>query len=91
MQLFGTKKQKFLYCPGTTGQAQNLATGQAGTAFQNPGEDVGQDGTITIIFLCYEDISKSSYETLQFAKKYPGLSCLLHGSKKITRLATKAE
>ena len=30
MQLFGTKGQKFLHCPGTKGQAKNLAKGQAG-------------------------------------------------------------
>ena len=31
---------------GTTGQAQNVAMGQnvrAGTAYQNPGQDVGRD------------------------------------------------
>ena len=27
----------------TTGQAQNLATGRAGTAYQNPGRDAGRD------------------------------------------------
>jgi hypothetical protein len=28
---------------GTTGRAQNLATGRAGTAYQNPGQDAGWD------------------------------------------------
>ena len=35
MQLFGTKGQKILCCPGTKGQAQNLATGRGG-----PGQPV---------------------------------------------------
>ena len=40
VQLFGTKGQKFLHCPGTKGQAQNIATGQDG-----PGQPVkSQDG-----------------------------------------------
>ena len=47
MQLFGTKAQKFIHCPkpkGTTGQAQNFATGRdwpgrAGTTSQNLGWD----------------------------------------------------
>ena len=47
MQLFGTKGQKFIHCPetkGTTGQAQNFATGRdwpgrAGTTSQNLGWD----------------------------------------------------
>ena len=30
VQHFGTKGQKFLLCPGTTGQAQNLAKGRDG-------------------------------------------------------------
>ena len=30
MQLFGTKGQKFLHCPGTTGQAKTLAKGRDG-------------------------------------------------------------
>ena len=30
MQLFGTKEQKILCCPGTKGQAQNLAKGRDG-------------------------------------------------------------
>ena len=28
VQFLGTKGQKFLHCPGTSGQAQNLAPGQ---------------------------------------------------------------
>ena len=47
----GTKEQKFLHCPGTKGQAQNLAKGRDGTAkiwdgtsrdSQNLGRDAGQ-------------------------------------------------
>ena len=50
MQLFGTKGQKFLHCPGTKGQAQNLAMGRPGPDFDvlpqdgpggdRPGRDV---------------------------------------------------
>ena len=39
MQLFEKKKQKFLHCPGTTGQAQNLATGQEGMRSDKTGQD----------------------------------------------------
>ena len=46
MQLFGSKGQKFLHCPGTKGQRNNLAMGrdrpgQARTACQNLGRDSG--------------------------------------------------
>ena len=50
----GTRGQKFLHCPRTKGQPQNLTTGRAGTAkirdgtgrdTQNPGQDAGQNGT----------------------------------------------
>ena len=44
MQLFRTKGQKFLHCPGTTGQAQNLAKGRNGTR-DGTGRDAGRDGT----------------------------------------------
>ena len=54
VQLFGTIGQKFLHCPGTTGQAKNLATGRDGTAKswertgrdnKNPRRDTGKNGT----------------------------------------------
>ena len=54
MQIFGTKGQKFLHCPGTKGQAKNLAKGrdglgqpksETGRDSQNPGPDAGQNGT----------------------------------------------
>ena len=46
MQLFGTKGQKFLHCPGTKGPAKNLAKGRDG-----PGQPVKildgmRDGTV---------------------------------------------
>jgi hypothetical protein len=58
VQLFGTKGQKFLHCPGTTGHAKNLAkgrdgpgqpkfgTGRAGTAKirDGTGDKMGQSG-----------------------------------------------
>ena len=54
MQLFGTKGQKFLHCPGTkgqrdngtTGQANNLAKGQDG--LEQPKSGTGRAGTAKI-------------------------------------------
>jgi hypothetical protein len=41
VQLFGTKGQKFLPCPGTKGQAQNLATGRDFDSLSRPGTSRG--------------------------------------------------
>ena len=39
----GTDVPSLSWDKGTTGQAQNLATGRAGTACQNPGRNAGRD------------------------------------------------
>jgi hypothetical protein len=39
----GTEVPSLSRDKGTTVQAQNLATGRAGTAYRNPGRDVGRD------------------------------------------------
>ena len=45
VQLFRTKIQKFLHCPGTKGQQDKLKIlPRAGTACQDPKWDVGWDG-----------------------------------------------
>ena len=53
VQLFGTKWQKFLHCPGTKRQAQNLAMGRDGMGFLTscpvPSRDVPRD-KITLKF-----------------------------------------
>ena len=42
--VFPTKRDSATFWDkGTTGQAQNLAMGRAGTACQNPGQDAGWD------------------------------------------------
>ena len=41
MQLFGTKGQKFHNCPGTKGQAKNLAKGQDGPGQPKSGKGHG--------------------------------------------------
>ena len=48
VQLFGTKGQKFLHCPGTKGQQDKLKIWPrdgTGRDSQNPGRDAGQNGT----------------------------------------------
>ena len=46
MQLFGTKGQKFHHCPGTKGQAKNLAKGRDGLG--QPKFGTGWSGTAKI-------------------------------------------
>ena len=48
VQLFGTKGQKFLHCPGTKGQWDNLAMGRDGPGQPVKIQDGRQEGTITI-------------------------------------------
>ena len=53
MQLFGTKEQKFLHCPGTKGQQDKLKIlPRDGTAYKNHGRNAGQS-----LFFSYDFLS----------------------------------
>ena len=49
----GRDSATFSWDKGTTGQVQNLATGRAGTAYQNQGRDTGH-GTGQSLFFSYD-------------------------------------
>ena len=60
MQLFGTKGQKFHHCPGTKGQAKNLAEGR-----DWPGQPKSRMGRKTKWDRAEKDVPKREKDVLK--------------------------
>ena len=65
MQLFGTKGQKLLHCPGTTGQAKNLAEGRDGPGQDEPGQPNSGMGRGTKRDRAEKDVLKQKNDVLK--------------------------